>query len=174
MSDAPEQESVSTQATPTPRPSQRWEPFRFIHASDFQLHSPIAGLAVIPEAMKEGLASAAYIAAERVFDAAINERVAFVLLSGNLVDLDYGGPRAIAFLLAQFERLAKREIQVFWCGGETDLLERWPTSIELPPNVRLFSSTLVDSVSVKGPSGKTMATIIGASHDQVKRTLTGK
>jgi len=150
--------------------SRRIEPFRFIHASDFQLHRPLVGLSDLPANIKETLASSAYRAAERVFDAAISERVAFVLLSGNLVDLEYGGPRAIAFLLGQFERLAQRKIKVFWCGGESDLLDRWPTAIELPENVRLFPSTLVDSAVVR-EGDRVLATIFGAACDPHRSSL---
>lgn len=165
MSEIPESDTIKKMPTSIRPEGRRYEPFRFLHASDFRLHQPLIGLSDIPPQMKEVLASAPYIAAERVFDAAISERVAFVLLSGNLVDLDFGGPRAIAFLLSQFERLGKRNIQVFWCGGEIDLLDRWPTSIELPSNVKMFPSTLVDSASVSDGKGKVLAHVIGASFD---------
>lgn len=145
-------------------PERRAEPFRFIHAGDFYLHQPLSGLSDLPASMKEALASAPYLAAERIFDAAISERVAFVLLSGNLVDLDFGGPRAIAFLLSQFERLAQRNIRVFWCGGKVDPLDRWPSVVELPSNVRLFPSTLVDAVAVQ-EGNRVLATIFGAAYD---------
>jgi exonuclease SbcD len=142
----------------------RWEPFRFLHASDLLLHRPLQGVAEYPPSWQSVLASATYHSAIRFFDAAIAERVSFVLLSGNVVDLDFGGPRAIAFLLSQFERLGQRGIDVYWCGGQQDHLERWPTAIELPPNVRLFPSTLVDTATVRR-QGKTLATIYGAAFD---------
>lgn len=148
----------------------RWEPFRFLHASDLLLHRPLQGIAEFPAAWQSVLASAAYHSAIRLFDAAIAERVSFVLLSGNVVDLDYGGPRAIAFLLSQFERLGQRGIEVYWCGGEQDHLERWPTAIELPPNVRLFPSTLVDSATVRR-QGKPLATIYGAASDPHRSSM---
>lgn len=144
--------------------SVRWEPVRFLHASDLRLHEPLAGLSEFPANWQSVLASAAYDAATRLFDAAIAERVEFVLLSGNVVDLDVGGPRALAFLLGQFERLGQRGIQVFWCAGPQDHLDRWPTAIELPGNVRLFASTLVDSVAIRRQQ-KTVATVYGAGFD---------
>lgn len=142
----------------------RQEPFRFLHAGDLMLHVPLSGLSEVPPTWQSTLASAAYTAATRVFDAAIAERVAFLILSGNVVDLDYGGPRAIAFLLAQFERLAQRGIEVVWCGGQHDRLERWPSSIELPTNVHILGSTLVDTLTIKRGE-KCLATIFGASFD---------
>ncbi len=142
----------------------RWEPVRFLHASDLRLHEPLAGLSEFPPAWQPVLASAAYDAATRMFDAAIAERVEFVLLSGNVVDLDVGGPRALAFLLSQFERLGQRGIEVFWCAGPQDHLDRWPTAIELPGNVRLFASTLVDGVTVRRRE-KVVATVYGSAYD---------
>ena len=150
--------------------SVRGEAFRFLHGSDFLLHRPLQGVAEYPPAWQSVLASSAYHSAVRFFDAAIAERVSFVLLSGNIVDLDFGGPRAIAFLLSQFERLGQRGIEVFWCGGQHDHLERWPTAIELPPNVRLFPSTLVDTATVRR-QGKLLATIYGAAHDPHRSSL---
>lgn len=139
-------------------------PFRFIHASDFHLDRPISGLSDLPEELKSTFASASYAASARVFEAAISERAAFVLLSGNIVDLEMGGPRSIAFLLDQFGKLAERDIQVFWCGGETDVLDRWPSSIAVPKNVHLFRSTLVDTVPFY-QNEKLVANIVGASND---------
>jgi hypothetical protein len=49
-------------------------------------------------------------------------------------------------------------------------LERWPTAIELPDHVRLFPSTLVDSV-VHGQGPQPLATIYGASADPHRSSL---
>ena len=79
--------------------------FRFIHASDFHLEQPLQGLIEVPDHLREQLIDAPYTAALRVFDAAIRDRVDFVLLSGDLVDPDLSGPRGVGFLLEQLERL---------------------------------------------------------------------
>ena len=41
-------------------------PFRFVHASDFHLEMPLAGLAEVPDHLREPLLEAAYTAAARV------------------------------------------------------------------------------------------------------------
>lgn len=161
---------ATSSMTSTATAAGRWEPFRFLHSSDLLLHRPLQGLAEYPPAWQTVLASATYHSAIRLFDAAIAERVAFVLLSGNVVDLDFGGPRAIAFLLSQFERLGQRGIDVYWCGGQEDHLERWPTAIELPANVRMFPSTLVDTAPVRR-QGRLLATIYGAASDPHRMSL---
>ncbi|HMP79524.1 MAG TPA: metallophosphoesterase, partial [Pirellulaceae bacterium] len=120
------------------------EAFKFIHASDLHLDRPMQGLPEVPASIKKTIANAPYVAAERIFDLAVAERVDFVLLAGDILDIEQGGCRPAAFLLSQFERLAEKNIQVFWCGGEVDHPERWPAAVDLPQNVVLFCSTIVE------------------------------
>ena len=61
------------------------QPFRFIQSSDFHLERPPRGLAEVPDHLRTGTRHP-YRAAERVFDAAIKERVDFVVLVGDLLD----------------------------------------------------------------------------------------
>src|SRR5207302_4126255 len=91
--------------------------FRFLHAAGFALDQPLAGLAEFPEALIELALDAPFIAAQRVFDTAIEERVDFVVLSGDLVDLAHLSPRSIAFLVQNFQRLAEHKIALYWAGG---------------------------------------------------------
>ena len=148
------------------------EAFKFIHASDLHLDQSMKGLAELPAHLKTVLANAPYESATRVFDTVISERADFVLLSGDLFDLELGGPRAAAFLLGQFERLADKEIQVFWCAGQVDQPDRWPSSVNLPDNVVTFSSTLVEDVTVR-KEGEVVATIYGCGYDPKRKDASG-
>ncbi len=141
---------------------------KFLHASDLHLDRPLAGLAEIPAHLKETLANAPYAAAERLFDLAISERVDFLLLAGDVVDLEQGGPRSTAFLLGQFQRLADRNIRVYWCGGSVDRPDHWPSVMALPDNVILFPSSLVEQV-VHTRDKQPLATIWGAGMDHLRR-----
>ena len=140
------------------------EAFKFIHASDLHLDQPMKGIAELPPHLKTTLANAPYDSATRIFDLAIAERVDFVLLAGNLFNIETGGPRASAFLLSQFERLLDKEIEVFWCAGEVDHPDRWPSSIDLPENVTTFSTSIVEDVSFEKGDG-VVATIYGVGFD---------
>jgi DNA repair exonuclease SbcCD nuclease subunit len=142
--------------------------FKFLHASDLHLDRPITGLSEIPGHLKATLANAPYEAAQKFFDAAIAENVDFVLLAGDVTCMDRGGPRTAAFLLNQFERLADKDIFVYWCAGEIDHPDRWPASIELPDNVVTFSSSVVERVSHR-KHGVEIATIFGIGFDGKKR-----
>lgn len=144
------------------------DPIKFVHASDFHLDQPISGLAEIPKHLIETLASAPYEAAQRVFDFAITERVDFVLLSGDLFDHELGTARAPAFLLNNFQKLAEHDIHVYWCAGETDYPDRWPSSIELPETVVTFSSSVVEEVEHLR-NDKRIATIFGSGFDPKRK-----
>ena len=146
------------------------EAIKFLHASDFHLDRSLSGLADIPAQHKESLVNAAYLSAERIFDLAYNERVDFVLLAGDIVDLDQGGPRCIAFLLSQFQRLHERGIKVYWCGGQVDQLDRWPHAIPLPENVVCFNTTVVDEV-IHRRNGQAVATIFGCGYLESRKTI---
>ncbi len=145
------------------------ESLKFIHSSDFHLDQSIKGLAELPSHLIEVLANAPYISAQKVFDLAIAERVDFVLLSGDLFDSDSGNARAAAFLLGQFERLAEKDIHVYWAAGEVDHPDRWPSSIELPNNVLTFSSSIVEQIDHRR-DGVTVARIMASGYDPKRRT----
>jgi DNA repair protein SbcD/Mre11 len=111
---------------------------RFIHSSDWHLERPPGGLAEVPERLKPAFADAPYLAAEKVVSTALSEQADFVVLAGDLIDVELAGPRGVAFLVGQFERLADRQIPVYWAGGRVDRPERWPTAVALPDKVHRF------------------------------------
>ena len=81
------------------------KPLRFLHAADFHLDQPLIGLGDVPEHLVQLMIDAPYLAAQRVFEAAMAENVAFVVLSGNLLDLSNPEPRALQFLIDRFGEL---------------------------------------------------------------------
>ncbi|HVX14478.1 MAG TPA: metallophosphoesterase [Pirellulales bacterium] len=113
---------------------------RFIHSSDWHLESPLGGLANVPERLRGPFLDAPYRAAERVVAAALAEQADFVVLAGDIIDVELAGPHGIDFLRRQFTRLAERQIPVYWAGGRVDRPERWPAALPLPENVHRFSS----------------------------------
>lgn len=146
------------------------EILKFIHASDLHLDRPFQGVSNAPSPIRASLIDAAYNAAEKLFDRALSERVDFVLLSGDVADIDRCGPRGISFLVDQFQRLGEKNIHVYWAGGEADQLERWPAMLSAPGNVHLFTSTLVEEV-VHRRGGRIVATILGAGFDRRQRRI---
>jgi DNA repair exonuclease SbcCD nuclease subunit len=139
--------------------------FRFLHAADLRLELPVVGLDEVPAHLLEALLNAPYDAARRVFDAALKERVDFVVLSGNVVNPLRCGPRGIAFLLEQFQRLAEAEICVYWVAGKSDQFDLWPDAAKLPTNVQRFAPGKLEELShFRGD--EVICTLIGFSHGE--------
>ncbi len=128
-------------------------PLRFLHAADFQLDQPLHGLTEIPDHLRDILIDGSYRSAQRVFDAAISEKAAFVCLAGDLLDLSKPTARGLAFLRAQFQRLEEHEIPVYWAGQHHDASVSWPTVIPLPKRVHCFPRSAIDSLTFEDPSG---------------------
>lgn len=150
--------------------SQR--PFKFVHAADFHLELPGEGCPDVPDSLAELLIECPYRAAEQVFDTAIADEVDFVLLSGNLLDVDLTGPRGMIFLIEQFERLRQRRIEVYWAAGEVDAAERRSASFRIPDNVRIFSSLRPEEITVSR-DGMKLLQITGWSRPSGERIRTG-
>ncbi|MBN1853644.1 MAG: metallophosphoesterase [Pirellulales bacterium] len=137
-------------------------PLRLIHASDLHLEQPPYGIVDIPDHLRGRLIDCPYASAEGVFEAAMIEAVDAVILSGDVVDLDLAGPRAIIFLREQFARLAEKNIPIFWIGGSCDPPSDWPASIPLPENVHRFPIGRVESHQLIR-DGRPVARIVGTS-----------
>ncbi|MGA2256382.1 MAG: hypothetical protein ABSG53_17165 [Thermoguttaceae bacterium] len=136
--------------------------FRFLHASDFRLDAVSRGLTEVPDHLRDTLLDAPYASARRVFDTALAERVAFVILAGNILQPDLTGPRGTAFLSEQFQRLAEAGISVYWAGGEIDPPEAWPVAFPLPDNVHVFVKDHVTDF-LHQLDGSPLARILGTS-----------
>ncbi len=140
------------------------ESFRFIHASDFHLERPFQDVLDLPEHLKKTLVEAPWKAAEAVFEHAIIENVDFVVLAGDILNPTTTGAQGVAFLLDHFETLRSKGIEVFWAGGVVDDVDRWPASIALPPNVKIFSNKNAENFVFRR-NQSTLATVIGRSVD---------
>jgi DNA repair protein SbcD/Mre11 len=138
-------------------------PFRFLHAADLHLDKPAAGVADAPGQLVDLLVDCPLLAGRRVFDAAIEHHVDFVVLSGDIVDLNRAGPRAMASLVEQFERLAAKDIAIYWAGGTIDSAD-WPIHHTLPANVRHASRLHVQRHRHE-IAGEAVCELVGRSHE---------
>ena len=111
---------------------------KFIHASDLHLDSPLRGLDSYEEAPKEMIRSATRDAVERMVDLAIEEKVTFLVLSGDLADGDWKDSQTMLWLTNQFRRLLEHDIMVYTIRGNHDAqnnLSKYITQLE---NVKEF------------------------------------
>ena len=120
------------------------EGFTILHASDFQLDNPLGGLRSIPEVIEEEVLAAPEVAAQRVFDLAIEHRVNMLALTGNLLCPRKSSARSLSFLSGQFARMHEHDIPVVWATGASDPLGEWPTSITWPDSAIRFDRGSLD------------------------------
>lgn len=129
-------------ATPSATPGT----FRFLHAADLHIDSPLRGLSRYAGAPVERLRNATRRALENLVDLALAERVHFVLLAGDLYDRDWPDFHTGLFFRAQMVRLGRAHIQVFFVQGNHDAQGTITRELVLPDNVKKFSSRSAETV----------------------------
>ena len=114
--------------------------FRFLHAADIHLDSPLRGLEAYPDAPVEQIRGAARRAFDNLIRLAIEEEVAFVLLAGDLYDGDWKDYNTGIFFMHRMGRLREAGIPVFMIAGNHDAASQLTKSLTFPDNVTLLSS----------------------------------
>ena len=114
--------------------------FTFLHAADIHLDSPLRGLEAYADAPVEQLRQATRRAFDNLIDLAIEERVAFVLLAGDLYDGEWKDYNTGLFFIDRLSRLRKEKIRVFLASGNHDAASQITKALRLPDNVHLFST----------------------------------
>jgi DNA repair exonuclease SbcCD nuclease subunit len=111
----------------------------FLHAADIHLDSPLKGLERYENAPVERIRNATRRAFTRLIDLAIDRRVDFVLLAGDLYDGHWPDYNTGLFLVNQLNRLKERKIPVVMIAGNHDAHNRITRTLRLPENVNLLS-----------------------------------
>lgn len=140
------------------------ESFRFIHASDFHLETPLGDLDALPPQLRDAMADAPWRAAKAVFEAALVDNIDFLVLCGDLLSPQAAGPHGMSMLLDHFEQLEAKNTAVFWAAGQADDPQKWPDAVPLPANVTLFPKNRTMTIPVER-AGRTICTVIGRSND---------
>jgi DNA repair protein SbcD/Mre11 len=113
--------------------------FTFIHAADIHLDSPLTGLEQYEGAPVEKIRSATRDAFKNLVDTAIDRKVAFVIIAGDLYDGDWKDYNTGLFFASQMVRLQKEQIKVFLIRGNHDAASLITKELKLPENVIEFS-----------------------------------
>jgi DNA repair exonuclease SbcCD nuclease subunit len=113
--------------------------FRFIHAADIHIDSPLRGLESYPGAPTERLRNATREAFENLVQLAIDESVAFVIIAGDLFDGHWKDMNTGIWTAGQFRKLERTGIPVCLIRGNHDAESKVRTGIKWPPNVHEFS-----------------------------------
>jgi DNA repair protein SbcD/Mre11 len=110
--------------------------FRFLHAADIHLDSPMRGLEADPEA--PGLRAATRAAFRNLVALAIEEEVAFVLIAGDLYDGDWEDWRTGLFFTEQAAKLADAGIPLVMIKGNHDAASVITRHLRLPAGATLL------------------------------------
>lgn len=114
--------------------------FRFLHAADVHLDSPLIGLDRYESAPVDTVRGATRRAFANLVGLAIEEGVAFVVLAGDLYDGDWKDYRTGLFFVEQMARLREAEIPVFIVAGNHDAASQLTKNLRPPDNVRFLSA----------------------------------
>lgn len=137
---------------------------KFIHASDIHLDSPLRGLSRYESAPAESIRDACRRAFRNLVDLAIEEKVSFVLLAGDLYDGDWKDYNTGIFLSQQMGRLGQHNISVFTVAGNHDAANQMTKALESPANMRILSSQNVETIRLDGLSVAIHGRSFGTQH----------
>ncbi len=138
--------------------------FRFLHASDLHLGAAFQGIRADSPAMAGRLTEATYRALERIVDLAVAERVAFVVLAGDLFNKADGNLRAWMKLRDAAARLDAEGIATFTIRGNHDYLGGGDPPLQWPALCRHFGSREKELHRLEAAGGAVQ--LFGRSHDQ--------
>jgi DNA repair protein SbcD/Mre11 len=119
--------------------------FKFIHAADPHLDSPLLGLEAHESAPVAELRGATRRAFEKLVDLTIEEKVNFLLIAGDLYDGDWKDYSTGLFFRGQMVRLKDKGIPVYLIAGNHDAASVISKKLTLPDNVHEFSTRTSES-----------------------------
>ena len=122
--------------------------FRFIHAADPHLDSPLRGLEAHEGAPVALLRGATRKAFENLVNLAIDEAVNFVVIAGDLYDGDWKDYSTGLFFRGQMVRLEAKKIPVYLIAGNHDAASVISKKLTLPENVHVFSTRTAETMEV--------------------------
>lgn len=140
--------------------------FRFIHAADLHLDSPLHGLERYEGAPVEAIRSATREAFDALVALAIERDVKLVLLAGDIYDGDWKDFNTGLYLINRLKRLGDAGIEVCLISGNHDAQSNMTKKLPWPANVH--------SLSVRKPETKYYDALQVAVHGQgfAKREVT--
>lgn len=116
-------------------------PFRFLHAADLHLDSRFAGLSHLPQAIRSYLRESTFAALGRLVGVAIEQRVDFVVISGDVYDVSDASLQGQLRFREALEELGQHGIQVFLIHGNHDPLDGPRLAAAPPDHVTVFGGS---------------------------------
>jgi len=122
--------------------------FKFIHAADIHLDSPLHKLDAYEGAPKDEIRQATRRAFDNLVSTAIVENVNFVLIAGDLYDGDWKDYNTGLHLVSQTAKLREAGIPVYIVAGNHDAASKITKKLKLPDNVHLFPASNPETFTI--------------------------
>ena len=119
--------------------------FKFVHAADIHLDSPLLGLRNRSPEYAERVQQASRQAFDNLIALAIDEKARFLLLAGDLFDGNLRHVPTGHFFLDRMRRLEAAGVEVFIVAGNHDAENEFATRLTLSRNVCLFDRTRAET-----------------------------
>lgn len=136
----------------------------FLHTADLHLGVSFKGLRALSESWAKRLLSAVTESYNRMIDAAIDLKVDFVVIAGDIFDGTQTSYADHLGFVKGLERLNEKNIPVYICTGNHDPLVAWQKDYaQLPANTKIFSAER-PSFEVFTREGEPLAVLGGRSY----------
>ncbi|KJJ99152.1 metallophosphoesterase [Burkholderiaceae bacterium 26] len=122
---------------------------RFIHAADIHLDSPLHGLSAYPDAPADMLRNATRDAFTALVTNAIDEKVDFMVIAGDLYDGSWRDHNTGIFFCKEMGRLRRAGIPVYLLFGNHDAESEMTKQLQLPDNVKRFSARKAETFLIE-------------------------
>ena len=123
--------------------------WKFVHAADIHLDSPMLWLEQHESAPADRLRGATRQALENLVTLCIKEEAQFILIAGDLYDGDWNDYNTGLFFVRQMARLREAGIRVFLIRGNHDADSVITRQLSLPENTHEFSTRKAESVAIE-------------------------
>lgn len=123
--------------------------FKFLHAADIHLDSPLLSLSQYPGAPVEKIRLATREALTNLVRLAIDEAVAFVVIAGDVYDGDWDDYNTGHYFNVQMSKLANAKIPVYLISGNHDAQNKMTRNLPLPTNVYRFATNQPETVHLE-------------------------
>lgn len=123
--------------------------FTFLHTADLHLGSPFQGLALKDDVVARRFAEASRAAFSDLVSLAIAEKVAFVVIAGDVYDGTWKDVSVGLFFNREISRLSREGIPAFLIRGNHDAESVVAQSVPPPEGVRQFSSRHAETLKLE-------------------------
>lgn len=134
--------------------------WKFVHAADLHLDSPMRGLERYEGAPVDALRGATRRALGNLVDLCLRERVSLLVIAGDLYDGDWPDYNTGLHFVHQMARLARAGVRVVFVRGNHDAQSRISRALRLPEGVHCLSTDRPERVELP----ELPAVVIGRSY----------